>query len=479
MHLISMEQSLLPIFFLALLSLSIFLKSSTAGDTITTSRPVKHPETIVSAGGIFELGFFSPKNNSNYHLGIWYKEVSPRRVVWVANRDYAMLNSSSLSIISDGNIVILDGRLSYSVTNISGGNNDSTARLLDTGNLILGGNNLEVLWQSFDDPTDTLLPGMKLGHDPESEKTWSLLSWRGVDDPAPGDFRLELNAGQLIIKQDSKIYWEGSRQHFSLQNVSLRREWPEYAVFSEINTSRISHILLDESGQLKLQSWTPGAQRWFSDYSSKCGYDGGCGAFSICNESADKPCSCLPGFESEQGSWTQESMEGMLAAKRCKRKTKLQCRDNSLSEKDGFKKISNVEFPSNAKTLDFRSAEECRSASLGNCSWNAYAFDERGCLVWDDFYNLTKHLDDNNNGRNFYVKLAASELIAKDKNSSNGSPGPKINKETKRKLWITFALIIPLIMVFLLVILYLRCKFKKKGKTFPKHDSSSEMPELP
>ncbi|KAJ0103297.1 hypothetical protein Patl1_04457 [Pistacia atlantica] len=172
-------------------------------------------------------------------------------------------------------------------------------------------------------------------------------------------------------------------------------------------------------------------------------------------------------------------MEGMLASKRCKRKTKLQCRDNSLSEKDGFREISNVEFPSNAKTLDFRSAEECRSASLGNCSWNAYAFDRnRGCLVWDDFFDLTKLLDVNSN-RTFYLKLAASEFIANDKNSSNGSSGPTMNKETKRQLWITVALIIPLIMVTLLVTLYLRCKFKKKGTTFPKHDSSSELPELP
>ncbi|BFG28676.1 hypothetical protein CerSpe_149500 [Prunus speciosa] len=40
--------------------------------------------TIVSPCEVFELGFFKPGNTSGWYLGIWYKNVQNRRVVWVA-----------------------------------------------------------------------------------------------------------------------------------------------------------------------------------------------------------------------------------------------------------------------------------------------------------------------------------------------------------------------------------------------------------
>ena len=45
-------------------------------DAITPSQPVKDPETIVSAGNKFELGFFSPANSTNRYVGIWYSNIS-------------------------------------------------------------------------------------------------------------------------------------------------------------------------------------------------------------------------------------------------------------------------------------------------------------------------------------------------------------------------------------------------------------------
>ena len=136
-----------------------------AADTITPNRSITHPETIISPGGRFELGLFSPKNSTNHYLGIWYREVSPQTVVWVANREYPILSSSdSLSIGSDGNMIIFDGKMHYFVTNTSSGSNNTHATLLDSGNLILmdTDQDLQILWQSFEDPTDTFLPGMKL-----------------------------------------------------------------------------------------------------------------------------------------------------------------------------------------------------------------------------------------------------------------------------------------------------------------------------
>ena len=42
--------------------------------------------TLVSNGGSFKLGFFTPGNSNNCYSGIWYKDIPDKTVVWVANR---------------------------------------------------------------------------------------------------------------------------------------------------------------------------------------------------------------------------------------------------------------------------------------------------------------------------------------------------------------------------------------------------------
>jgi hypothetical protein len=75
-------------------------------------------ETIESANGMYELGFFSQENSAKYHLGISFRHVSDRNVLWVANREKPFPNSSAvLNLNPDGNLVISDGSLSYVVTN--------------------------------------------------------------------------------------------------------------------------------------------------------------------------------------------------------------------------------------------------------------------------------------------------------------------------------------------------------------------------
>lgn len=65
------------------------------------------------------------------------------------------------------------------------------AQLLDSGNLVLkdqnnGTSRESYQWQSFDHPSDTLLPGMKLGWDLKSGQERYLTSWRTTKDPSLG-----------------------------------------------------------------------------------------------------------------------------------------------------------------------------------------------------------------------------------------------------------------------------------------------------
>ncbi|TXG67178.1 hypothetical protein EZV62_008453 [Acer yangbiense] len=114
--------------------------------------------------------------------------------------------------------------------------------------------------ESFDYPTDTLLPGMKLVYDLLTRVSWSLLSWKSSQDPAPGVFSLA-QEGELIIKNGSKIYWSGARELF---NLSFSTDYYGSSYVTLADELKHRRVVLDVSGQLKLQSWTEGVQGWYT-----------------------------------------------------------------------------------------------------------------------------------------------------------------------------------------------------------------------
>ena len=107
-------------------------------DIIRSSQSLKDPEYIISNGSTFRLGFFSPVNSTNCYLGIWYNNISVFTVIWVVNRQKALKDSSGvLTISEDGNLVVLNGQeeILWS-SNVSNSLTNSSATLLDSGNLL-------------------------------------------------------------------------------------------------------------------------------------------------------------------------------------------------------------------------------------------------------------------------------------------------------------------------------------------------------
>lgn len=82
-------------------------------------------DTILSRSGNFELGFFPAvrENSTNYYIGIWNKKggSDKNKIMWVANRDYAVQASSAALTIqeTEGNIIIIDRQMTYHVSQIS------------------------------------------------------------------------------------------------------------------------------------------------------------------------------------------------------------------------------------------------------------------------------------------------------------------------------------------------------------------------
>ncbi|XP_034680435.1 S-locus-specific glycoprotein S6-like isoform X1 [Vitis riparia] len=166
---------------------------------------------LVSAQGTFTLGFFSLDTGT--YLGVWYTSDVNNKKVWVANRDKP-ISGTNANLMLDGNgtLMIIHSGGDPIVLNSNQASRNSIATLLDSGNFVVSalnsdGSVKQTLWESFDDPTDTLLPGMKLGINLKTGQNWSLASWINEQVPDPGTFTLEWNGTQLVMKRRGDIYW--------------------------------------------------------------------------------------------------------------------------------------------------------------------------------------------------------------------------------------------------------------------------------
>ncbi|KAK9281944.1 hypothetical protein L1049_004853 [Liquidambar formosana] len=213
--------------------------SHAQGDTIQPGQVLRSSEKLASAGGTFELGFFSlPKSNYSY-LGLWYKNDPSGLVVWVGNRNNPIPGTdANLTMDADGKLKIVHGGGTPIILNSDQEllAQNSSATLTDSGNFVvtelnLDGSTKRVLWQSFDYPTDTLLPGMKLGTNFQTGQKWVLTSWISESVTAPGTFSLEWNnsnnsngMGQLVLRLRGDVYWTSGKldtQNRTFQNIPL------------------------------------------------------------------------------------------------------------------------------------------------------------------------------------------------------------------------------------------------------------------
>ncbi|KAI9071355.1 hypothetical protein K1719_046682 [Acacia pycnantha] len=169
--------AILP-YVIVLVKMLLFSRLSSAIDTISSSQPL-HDDgrtTLVSKDGTFELGFFSPGSSKNRYIGIWYKNIRPRTVVWVANREIPVKdNSGMLSINMKGHLGLLDRNETIIwVANSSTKALTPIVQLLGSGNLILRDekdqNPQNYLWQSFDYPSRYLFARYEVWMGPEN---WS------------------------------------------------------------------------------------------------------------------------------------------------------------------------------------------------------------------------------------------------------------------------------------------------------------------
>ncbi|KAM5588475.1 hypothetical protein ABKV19_006758 [Rosa sericea] len=334
---------------------------------ITTSQPLAQGQTLVSPGHIFELGFFSPNNSANKYVGIWHRDISPRKVVWVANRENPLADGKQNAVWST--------KVTIPVSSF---NASPAAVLLDNGNFIvrdhMGADHF--IWWSFDYPGDTMLPNMVLGYNRKSGKSSILTAWKNESDPSTGIFSAagglaKEMPGQVIIWMNrSTPYWKSGPwdkskfigvhvmdnqylngfeldEHVEQGTISFT-----YRVFDET----LAYMDISPEGKLKLMHSDNGGNWhvYWQAQQNPCDIYGACGPFWVCNNASASPiCRCLKVFvpksddEWSKGNWTGG----------CVRQTKLLCKSHTSCLVWSKDLIDIQEFPSGGVDLFSRLAD--------------------------------------------------------------------------------------------------------------------------
>ena len=309
--------------------------------------------------------------------------------------------------------------------------------LLDSGNLVLREKNEEnpesYLWQSFDYPSDTWLPGMKLGWDLRTGLERRLTAWKSPDDPSPGELSCEIvlhNYPEMVTKNGSKIYirtgpWNGIRFSGALwlkanpwvyfTFVSNKDE--VYFTYHTTKKSVITRAVLNQTVYVYERNiWIEADKKWTTVFSiprDNCDSYNLCGAYGNCIIGDSPMCHCVEGFKPKSPErWNIDDW-----AKGCVRTTELSCKDK---DKIGFVKLVGLKLPDATYSWVNRSMNlsECRVQCLNNCSCMAYSNTDirdggSGCAIWYgdliDIRQVAVGGQDANWQDVFYIRMPASK----------------------------------------------------------------------
>ncbi|XP_073365738.1 G-type lectin S-receptor-like serine/threonine-protein kinase B120 isoform X2 [Aegilops tauschii subsp. strangulata] len=412
----------IPVFIL-LFFVSPFCRSD---DRLWPAKPLSAGDTIVSKGGDFALGFFSPdSSNTSLYLGIWYHNMAGRTVVWTANRDDPIPAASSptLAITNSSDLVLSDsqGHTPWAVKSDIKGSMGVTAVLLDTGNFVVQSPNDTSIWQTFDHPTDTLLPGRtmlsKKGH-----VVWRLIASKGLNDLSTGVFSMSLDPSSDL----QFFIWNGARpyrrrifngemavgtlyQNTVLYEAIIRTRDGFYYDFRVSGASQYAHLTLDYMGVLTLSLNNRSSWRTITAPPASCNIYASCGPFGYCDYTAAVPtCSCLDGFEPS----------GPNFSSGCRRIQDLKC-----SKQNHFVTLPRMMLPDKFLRVHNRSFGDCMTECSNNCLCTAYAYanystndataDQSRCLVWTGELIDTGKFSEY--GENLYLRLANSPVQKNNK----------------------------------------------------------------
>lgn len=235
-------------------------------------------------------------------------------------------------------------------------NSSSTQLLLtDDGSLVFGS------WQSFDHPTDTILPGQTISND-------TVLTSGNGKYKFFGSKNLVFNGSDTYLTLGQGLLGLGFDGQLAVDSGNPFRS-------ADFDQNRTRRLTLNDDGNLRIWSFDPDKKNWvvvWEAFQEICLAHGLCGPSSICysdgSTESGYECMCPPGFK-----WGPKPGS-------CERKTRI--KDLGRSK---FLSLDYVNYSggSNQTDLKIYSFDNCRSKCLENpkCLGFGFKYDGSGYCV--------------------------------------------------------------------------------------------------
>ncbi|XP_028795197.1 G-type lectin S-receptor-like serine/threonine-protein kinase LECRK2 [Neltuma alba] len=331
------------------LTVSQASKNISLGSSLTA---VENGSFWSSPSGDFAFGFRKIEKDG-FLLAIWFNKIPEKTIVWSANGQNLAPKGSRVELTSDGSFQLIDP-ITKEIWSVSTRVEVSYAAMLDTGNFALFTETSENLWQSFDHPTDTILPGQVL-HQPAQ-----LVSHLLPNNHSKGRFlfALQYDGDFVLYATDfptdsvNSAYWSTRvfGRDISVGSNSSTRNLPMAWSILSVMPANICNGINGRIG------------------------GGACGFNSYCNfNGTNKSCHCPIGYSIID---PNDVMKG------CKQNFVLQSCDETSSEAHLF---DFIEMPhidwSNCDYEYFKPVSEdwCRQACLEDCLCVAASFNDGAC----------------------------------------------------------------------------------------------------
>ncbi|CAL4896670.1 unnamed protein product [Urochloa decumbens] len=259
---------------------------------------------------------------------------------------------------------------------------------MDSGNLVMRDQGGNILWQSFDHPTDTLLPTQPV------TATAKLVS---TDLSRPSSYYTLRFDDRYILSlaydgpEISNLYWPNP-DFSSWLNYRISYNRSRRGVLDNLgqfiasdNTSFVSsdwgpgikrRLTLDYDGNLRLYSLNDSSGSWsvsWMAFSQPCEIHGICGWNGVCVYTPAAACFCPPGYVVRDPSdWS----------KGCKPTFNISCRGSD--QQMGFVSLPQTDFwGSDLDYIPMTSLDACRIQCLNSCSCLAfeYKLDSNDCYL--------------------------------------------------------------------------------------------------
>ncbi|EFJ07394.1 hypothetical protein SELMODRAFT_448436 [Selaginella moellendorffii] len=386
-------------------------------------------DPIVSDNGSFSLAFYDPQGTNRYFLcvllNVGKSKPAPASLVvpiWIANSNSSFSGKATLMLTgTHKKFILLDstGTLKWSSGSVVG---ISSLELDETGNLMLISEDGSVLWQSFEHPTNVLVPGQTL-------RPGMSITSVNSSSQQPGPFRGTMEASGFVFyvlpeteptmadmlrKPQPYQVWSVGSSSSSLESalkvcdsskavmavtssgivISYERsssgecggDGKSLQVYrnDEDTAAESQYWKLEENGDFVLRGFHEREQNWATVFAlstranDSCKHPTACGSYGLCNSQGK--CQCVGNEElDDHTSHSCGAPSGVSAS----------CLANEAANHH-FVKIPSATYFSNAFSRpDLRSSslEDCSAACASNCSCAAAFFSRSGggdCFLVDE-----------------------------------------------------------------------------------------------